>query len=96
MGKVRAIFLDRDGVINELIYYREQGLIDSPFTSDQFRLCPGASEAIKRFHEMDYKVIGGELQFPVFFIPFGKMRLAAGGSQTLPYIEIRSHQQKVV
>lgn len=54
---MKAIFLDRDGVINELIYYREQGVIDSPFTVEQFRLLPGVSEAIKKFREMDYKVI---------------------------------------
>lgn len=26
----RAVFLDRDGVIGELIYYPEQGIVDSP------------------------------------------------------------------
>ena len=48
-GTMKAIFLDRDGVINELIYYKEQGTIDSPFTVEQFRLLPEASEAIKKF-----------------------------------------------
>ncbi len=54
---MKVVFLDRDGVINELIYYREQGVIDSPFTVEQFRLLPAVSEAIKKFHEMDYKVV---------------------------------------
>jgi D-glycero-D-manno-heptose 1,7-bisphosphate phosphatase len=54
---MRAALLDRDGVMNELIYHREQGIIDSPFTADQFRLLPGVGEAINRFHEMGYKVI---------------------------------------
>ncbi|MDI6814835.1 MAG: HAD family hydrolase [Dehalococcoidales bacterium] len=54
---MRAVFLDRDGVINELIYYHEHGLVDSPFTIEQFRLLPDVSEAIKRFHKMGYKVI---------------------------------------
>ena len=54
---VKAVFLDRDGVINELIYYREQGIVDSPFTVEQFKLIPGADEAIKKFHKMGYKVI---------------------------------------
>jgi len=53
----KAVFLDRDGVINELVYYQEQGIIDSPFTVEQFRLLPGVGEAIKKLHEMDYKVI---------------------------------------
>lgn len=55
MGK--AVFLDRDGVINELVYYPEQGIIDSPFTPEQFRLIPGVGRAIKEFQEMGSKVI---------------------------------------
>jgi D-glycero-D-manno-heptose 1,7-bisphosphate phosphatase len=54
---MKAVFLDRDGVVNRLIYYREQGVIDSAFTAEQFRLFPGVSEAIKKFHEIGYKVI---------------------------------------
>ena len=52
-----AVFLDRDGVINELVYYAEHGVVDSPFTAQQFKLIPGASEAIKMFHELGFKVI---------------------------------------
>ena len=54
---MKVVFLDRDGVINELVYYSEHGIIDSPFTVEQFKLFPGVGEAIKRFHEMGYKVI---------------------------------------
>ena len=54
---MKAVFLDRDGVINELIYYPEQGIIDSPFTVDQFRILPGVGEAIKKFRDMGYKVV---------------------------------------
>ena len=54
---MKAVFLDRDGVVNRLIYYREQGVIDSPFTAQQFQLFPGVSEAIKKYHEIGYKVI---------------------------------------
>ena len=53
----KAVFLDRDGVINELIYHQEQGIIDSPFTVEQLRLLPGVGEAIKKLHDMGYKVI---------------------------------------
>lgn len=49
--------MDRDGVINELIYYGEHGIVDSPFTVDQFRLLPGVSEAIKRLHDGGFKVV---------------------------------------
>ncbi len=54
---MKAIFLDRDGVINELIYYQEQGIIDSPFTVEQFRLLSGVGEAINKLHKRNYKVV---------------------------------------
>lgn len=54
---MRAIFLDRDGVINELVYHQEQGIIDSPFTVEQFRFLPGVGKAVKRLREMGYKVV---------------------------------------
>lgn len=54
---MKAVFVDRDGVINELVYHQEQGIIDSPFTVEQFRLLPGVGEAIKKLCETDYKVI---------------------------------------
>jgi len=54
---MKAVFVDRDGVINELVYHQEQGIIDSPFTVEQFRLLLGVGEAIKKLHEMDYKVV---------------------------------------
>jgi len=53
----RGVFLDRDGVINELIYYAEHGVVDSPFTAEQFQLLPGVCEAINKFHELGFKVI---------------------------------------
>lgn len=54
---MKAVFLDRDGVINELVYYPERGVRDSPFTAEQFKLIPGVAESIRRLHEMGYKVI---------------------------------------
>lgn len=53
----RAVFLDRDGTINELVYFPEHGLIDSPLNPEQFKLLPGAAETIKRFKELGFKVI---------------------------------------
>ncbi len=54
---MRAVFLDRDGVINELVYYPEFGIIDSPFTPAQFKLLPGVARAINKLHTMDYQVV---------------------------------------
>ena len=42
----RAVFLDRDGVVNELVYYEGHGTVDSPFTVEQFRLLPGVMEEL--------------------------------------------------
>jgi len=53
----KAIFLDRDGVVNELIYYADHGIIDSPFTVGQFKLLPQVAEAIREFQDGGFKVI---------------------------------------
>lgn len=54
---LQAVFLDRDGVINELICYPEQGIIDSPFTVEQFRLLPDVAKATNILHKLGFKVI---------------------------------------
>ncbi len=52
-----AVFLDRDGVINQLVFHPDLGLIDSPLNPTQFKLIPGAAEAIKLFNQLGLKVI---------------------------------------
>lgn len=42
----RAVFFDRDGVINELIWRSAEGIFDSPYDTDEVKLCEGAAEAI--------------------------------------------------
>ena len=53
----KAAFLDRDGVINELYYDDNQGIVDSPFHPDQLELFPKVGEAINTFHKLGYLVI---------------------------------------
>jgi len=53
---MRAVLLDRDGIINELMYFPEHGTVDSPFIPDQMQLTPFAVSSINRFHEMGFKV----------------------------------------
>lgn len=53
----KAVFLDRDGVINALVYHQEQGIIDSPFTEEQFGLLPHAAEAVKKLRQMGYRIV---------------------------------------
>ena len=57
MAKTRAVFVDRDGVINELVYFPDHGIIDTPFTVEQLKLMPGASLAIKKLHSAGYQVV---------------------------------------
>jgi len=53
----KAIFLDRDGVINEIIYHKEIGVLDSPSNVEQFKLLPDVSRAVNGFHKLGFKVI---------------------------------------
>jgi D,D-heptose 1,7-bisphosphate phosphatase len=53
----RAILLDRDGVINEMVYFPEFGIVDSPLNPRQFRLISGVAEAIGNFNRLGLKVI---------------------------------------
>jgi D-glycero-D-manno-heptose 1,7-bisphosphate phosphatase len=53
----RAVFLDRDGVINPLIYHRDAGIVDSPFTARQFTLFPRAARAIRLLNDLGLPVV---------------------------------------
>lgn len=55
--KARAVFLDRDGVINDILFHEEMGMIDTPFTVKQFRLRPGAAQAIRQINRLGFKAI---------------------------------------
>jgi len=48
----KAVFLDRDGVINAMVYDQDHGLIDSPSNPEQFRFLPNVSKAISLINEM--------------------------------------------
>ena len=52
------MFLDRDGVINELVPDPVSGLPESPLEPEQVALLPGAATAIRLLHEAGYVVIG--------------------------------------
>lgn len=53
----KAIFLDRDGVINELICNDDLGVIESPFKPEQLHLLPGAAKAISMINNLGFKAI---------------------------------------
>jgi D-glycero-D-manno-heptose 1,7-bisphosphate phosphatase len=53
---MKAVLLDRDGVINALVYHDDQGVIDAPFTRSQFRLLPRVPQAVRLLNELGLKV----------------------------------------
>ncbi len=53
----RAVFLDRDGTINRLVYYPDHGIVDSPFVASQLRLLPGAASALRALRSKGFLLI---------------------------------------
>ena len=50
----KAVFLDRDGVINANVFYPNAKEVEAPRTAADFTLLPGALEAMKRLREAGY------------------------------------------
>jgi len=48
----RAVFLDRDGVINGYVYNAELGTVDSPSNPSEFSLLPGVAGAVATFNRL--------------------------------------------
>jgi D-glycero-D-manno-heptose 1,7-bisphosphate phosphatase len=55
--KSRAVFLDRDGVINEILFHQNLGIIETPFTPGQFRLKAGVGRAIRQINRLGFKAV---------------------------------------
>jgi D-glycero-D-manno-heptose 1,7-bisphosphate phosphatase len=55
--KKRAVFLDRDGVINSYFHDPEFGTVDSPLNPHQFTLLPGVAKAIRTFNRKGFLVL---------------------------------------
>jgi histidinol-phosphate phosphatase family protein len=53
---MRAVLLDRDGVINALVYHKDAGVIDAPFTRTQFKLLSGVPKAIRLLNNLGLRV----------------------------------------
>jgi D-glycero-D-manno-heptose 1,7-bisphosphate phosphatase len=54
----RAIFVDRDGVINDLAPDPRSGRPESPLAPGDVRLIPGVAEGLRRLREAGYLLIG--------------------------------------
>ena len=53
----RAVFLDRDGVVVELVWDAADGAFEGPSSEADVRLVPGAADAIRRVRSLDYRVV---------------------------------------
>ena len=53
----RAVFLDRDGVINAAIYNPVERKLDSPYTVESFRILPHVPEAIRLVNRMGFLAV---------------------------------------
>jgi D-glycero-D-manno-heptose 1,7-bisphosphate phosphatase len=58
----RAVFLDRDGVINALVPDRDTGLPESPLRVGDVRLLDGVAEALAQLADAGYLLIGASNQ----------------------------------
>ena len=52
---VRAVFFDRDGVLNELVNH--DGVLTAPWSIDEFKLIPGAEQAVEVVKDMGYTTL---------------------------------------
>ncbi|MFP5265422.1 MAG: D-glycero-alpha-D-manno-heptose-1,7-bisphosphate 7-phosphatase [Blastocatellia bacterium] len=53
----RAVFVDRDGVMNRMFYHAEFGLVDSPANPEQFSLMRGVGRAVAELNRLGLLVI---------------------------------------
>jgi len=51
------MFLDRDGVINEMVYNLEFGVVDSIAKQDDFVIKPGIGRVVREINKMNYLAI---------------------------------------
>jgi D-glycero-D-manno-heptose 1,7-bisphosphate phosphatase len=50
----RAVFLDRDGVINRIIFNPATGEYEAPLTVNDFALLPGVRNALRRLRDAEF------------------------------------------
>ena len=57
-GRSRAVLLDRDGVLNDLVYDKEEGRVLSPFSAKELHVFPFAPAAVKEIRDvLGFKVV---------------------------------------
>jgi D-glycero-D-manno-heptose 1,7-bisphosphate phosphatase len=56
-GLRRAVFLDRDGVLNPQAYYADRGELDSPLTPDRLEVNDWAAPYLQRLRQAGYLLV---------------------------------------
>ncbi len=54
---IKAIFMDRDGTLNEMVYDETHGLLDSPRRPEQVVLIAGVAAFMREARESGYKLV---------------------------------------
>ncbi len=57
MRRKRAVFIDRDGVLNDLEYNPDEGRIGSPLSAKQLRVHPYAGDSVRKIKGLGFKAI---------------------------------------
>lgn len=57
IGMKKAVFLDRDGIINELIFFPEAGIVDTPLTAKQVKLVFGIEQLITESERLGFLIV---------------------------------------
>ena len=52
-----AVFIDRDGTLNDMVYDEIHGTFDSPRRAEQVRLRPGAAEFVRGVREAGFRAV---------------------------------------
>lgn len=58
MSGARAVFVDRDGTINELVPHPQTGLPEAPLAPEDVRLIPGAAAALRDLAAAGWRLVG--------------------------------------
>ena len=53
----RAVFLDRDGVLNRYFFDSELGVLTTPFSAEHFELLPGVSRAVPKLNRLGFLTV---------------------------------------
>jgi len=53
----KAVFLDRDGVLNRYYYDAELGVFTTPFSERNFELLPGTEEAVAKINRLGFLTV---------------------------------------